>query len=99
MKSIIVKSQKYILLKNYREGFQEEVFQEKYTDYFQNFNYIVGDWSYGKLRLKGFNSKTNPNFKNINDIDKVEEYLNRQCAYECRYFILSKEEKQKEAKE
>ena len=31
----------------------------KATDYFEPFDYIVGDWAYSKLRLKGFYNKTN----------------------------------------
>ena len=92
MKYITIQNQNYMIMKDYKSGFDLESVQEKITDYFKNFDYIVGDWSYGKLRLKGFNSKTNPNFKEINDIDKVEEYIRNQCAYECRYFILSKEQ-------
>ncbi len=95
MEYIILNNQKYLLMKNYKDGFQEEDLQMRYTDYFKNFDYIVGDYSYGKLRLKGFNSKSNPNFKDINDIDKVEEYLEMQCAYGCRYFIISKEKMEK----
>lgn len=78
-------------MKDEKDAIQLDVLEEKVTDYFKNFDYIVGDWAYGKLRLKGFNSKTNSNFKEMNDIDKVEEYLKNYCAYQCRYFILSKE--------
>lgn len=90
MEYILLDGQKYVIKKNYKNGFVIEELEEKYTDYFKNFDYIVGDWSYGKLRLKGFNHSGNPNFKEINDIDKVDLYLQNQCAYECRYFILSK---------
>lgn len=92
MKYIRIEDIDYMVMKDYKNGFDLESLKEKYTDYFKNFDYIVGDWSYGKLRLKGFNSKTNPNFKSWNDIDKVEEYIKTQCPYECRYFILSKEQ-------
>ena len=46
-------------MKNYREALDEEALEAIFTDYFLPFDYIVGDWAYGKLRLKGFNSKTN----------------------------------------
>ena len=91
MNYITIKNQKYLVMKNYRDAIDVEVLSDKLTDYFDNFDYIVGDWAYGKLRLKGFNSKTNKNFKKWNDIDKVEEYIQNHCAYECKHFILSKE--------
>ncbi len=96
MKKIILGETTYSVLKDVKDAVNEEEIIKKYTDYFQDFDYIVGDWAYGKLRLKGFNSKTNPNFKPLNDIDKVEEYIASNCAYECRYFILSKEKEVKQ---
>ncbi len=91
MNYIKVNNQKYLVMKNEKDAIDLEVLNNKMTDYFNNFDYIVGDWAYGKLRLKGFNSKTNKNFKELNDIDKVEDYLKNYCAYQCRYFILAKE--------
>ena len=92
MEYITINNQKYLIMKNERNAVDKEVLKDKLTDYFNNFDYIVGDWAYGKLRLKGFNSRTNKNFKEMNDIDKVEEYLKNYCAYKCSYFILAKED-------
>ncbi len=93
MEYIVINNQKYLVMKNEKDGIDKEELEKKLTDYFDSFDYIVGDWAYGKLRLKGFNSKTNPKFKDINDIDHVDNYLKLYCAPECRYFILSREEK------
>ena len=51
---IVLNNKKYELIKNVRDGFDLEEMNNKYTEYFENFDYIVGDWAYGKLRLKGF---------------------------------------------
>lgn len=80
----------YELIKDYKNGFENEKVEEKMTDYFSEYDYILGDWSYGKLRLKGFCNKTNEKYKNINDKYKIEDYIKEHCAYECRYFILKK---------
>ncbi len=90
MQYIVIHDQKYLIMKNERDAIDSEELEKKITEYFDDFDYIVGDWSYGKLRLKGFNSKTNKNFKEINDIDHVEDYLRDFCAPNCRYFILSR---------
>lgn len=90
MKEISINNNKYHVLKDIKNAVDEEILQTKVTEYFEDFDYIVGDWAYGKLRLKGFNSKTNKNFKAINDIDKVDEYLKTNCAFGCSYFILAK---------
>lgn len=80
----------YEIIKDYKNGFEDESTREKLTDFFVEYDYILGDWSYGKLRLKGFCNKENKNFKEINDIEKVDEYIKKHCSYECRYFILKK---------
>jgi len=90
MKEITINNIKYHVLKDHKKAVDEDVLKDKITEYFNNFDYIVGDWAYGKLRLKGFNSKTNKNFKAINDIDKVDIYLKENCAFNCSYFIIAK---------
>lgn len=80
----------YELVENYKEGFDIKEVTSKATEYFNSFDYIVGDWSYGKLRLKGFCDKTNKEFKSINDINQAKKYLKELCAFDCRYFILKK---------
>lgn len=93
MKTIEVEGNKYKLIKDYRDAFDEELFKEKYTSYFEGFDYIVGDIAYSKLRLKGFTKKNNKFNNKINDYDRVDKYIEENCAYGCRYFILEKEEK------
>ncbi len=91
-KIIEVEGKKYKLIKDYRDGFDEEMFKEKYTSFFEEYDYIVGDIAYSKLRLKGFNDKDNKNFNKINDYKNVDKYIKENCAYGCKYFILKKEE-------
>ena len=91
METVNLENDIYEVIKNVKEGFDKEELEKKYTDYFKDFDYIVGDWAYGKLRLKGFNDDTNQNVKPWNDFSKVDDYIQNQCAYECRYFILKKQ--------
>ncbi len=95
---IEVDNNQYKLIKDYREGFDKDLFLEKYTNYFENYDYIVGDVAYSKLRLKGFNKKTNKNFNKINDYNNVEKYIKENCAYGCKYFILEKITKENNVK-
>ena len=87
---IEIDNNKYELIKDEREAFNEEEFRSRYTDYFKDYDYIVGDWAYGKLRLKGFCSKNNPNLTNINDFSIYKDYIKDHCAYECKYFVVEK---------
>ena len=89
-KIVEVEGKKYKLIKDYRDGFDEEMFKEKYTSFFEEYDYIVGDIAYSKLRLKGFNDKDNKNFNKINDYKNVDKYIKENCAYGCKYFVLHK---------
>ena len=87
---IIVGDNKYELIENYRECFDKEEFISLYTEYFYDFDYIIGDYAYNKLRLKGFYEDSNKKAKKINKISIKDKYLKENCAYSCRYFILKK---------
>lgn len=88
MKTIKINDKEYELIKNYKDGFDLEEVTSKLTDYFDDYDYIVGDWAYGKLRLKGFYDSKNKKVKNINNYNNVEDYINNYCANECKYFII-----------
>lgn len=90
---IKINEKEYEVIENVKDAIEEDVLKEKVTEYFDEFDYIVGDWAYSKLRLKGFNDKNNKNFKPLNDYSNVKDYINNCCAYGCRYFILKKIEK------
>ena len=90
MKEVLINNIKYKIIKDEKNGFNLEETTSKLTDYFYNYDYVVGDWAYGKLRLKGFNKKSNKYFNIINDYNKVDKYINENCAYGCKYFIIEK---------
>lgn len=85
---VIIDNKTYEVIKNVKDALDVADLEGKITDYYDNFDYILGDYAYGKVRLKGFNDKENKNFKPVNDINKVDEYIENCCAYGCKYFIL-----------
>lgn len=90
MKKYLINEKEYELIENFNEGFDETEVIAKLTEYFDLYDYVVGDWSYGKLRLKGFCDKENKIYKNINDINTKDTYIKESCSYGCRYFVLKK---------
>ena len=54
-----IENREYEIITDYKNAFDKEEFTEKYTDYFYDYDYIVGDIAYGKLRLKGFYDSKN----------------------------------------
>jgi uncharacterized protein YutD len=87
---VIINNKKYNIIRNVKDAFILEEVLDKVTDYFDDFDYILGDYAYNKLRLKGFNDPDNKNFKNYNDINGLDDYIKNNCAYGCRYFVISK---------
>ncbi len=90
MEKIIIDKLSYEIIKDYKNGYNKEEFISKCTDYFYDYDYIVGDWAYGKLRLKGFYNKSNKKCKEINNFDNFNKYLKENCAFDCAYFVAKK---------
>lgn len=88
--NIEVNNNKYEMLKDYKMAFDIEEFVSKCTDYFDDYDYIVGDIAYGKLRLKGFYDEKNKKVKKINNFKYIDDYLKNYCANDCKYYILKK---------
>ena len=53
----------YEIIENYKDGFVFNELESKFTDYFYDYDYVLGDWAYGKLRLKGFYDEENKKCK------------------------------------
>ena len=87
---IVVDGFMYEVVKDYREGFNEEAFLGRYTEILGKYDYIVGDWGYGQLRLKGFFDDKNQKATYDTKISTLEDYLYEYCNFGCAYFILRK---------
>lgn len=90
---IEIDNRKFEIIKDERNAFDLEEFERLFTDYFYDYDYIVGDIAYSKLRLKGFYDSKNKKVNKINNYDMLDEYLKENCAVDCKYFILKKGEK------
>ncbi|MEG0825905.1 MAG: YutD-like domain-containing protein, partial [Bacilli bacterium] len=78
------------IIENYKDAYTKEEVGDKCTDYFDTYDYILGDYSYGTLRLKGFCDKQNKLFKPINDVTLYKEYVKNNCSYDCKYFLIKR---------
>ena len=91
MKKVIINNKEYDVIVNYRDAFNEEEFLDKCTDYFYDYDYIVGDIAYSKLRLKGFYDEGNKKVNKINNYKNLDNYLKNNCANDCKYFVVKKQ--------
>ena len=74
-----------------KENFDYEEVNSLFTDYFQDYDYVLGDYSYGKIRLKGFYDSNNKKAKKLNDIKYLEDYIKEYCSPGAKTFLLKKE--------
>ena len=89
-KEININGIKYLIIKNYNDCIDVETLSEKITDYFDDYDYICGDFAYDKVRLKGFYESSNKKCKKINDIKNLDNYEKDYCCYGARLFLLKK---------
>ncbi|KUP05297.1 hypothetical protein Q73_12145 [Bacillus coahuilensis m2-6] len=81
---------KYEIVKEFRDGFNEDALKERYSDILGKYDYIVGDWGYGQLRLKGFYEDQNQKSTFDTKISTVNDYLLEYCNFGCAYFVIKK---------
>lgn len=93
---IVLNDWKYEVIEDYREGFQEDALKARYSEILEKYDYILGDWGYGQLRLKGFFEDNSPKSAYDTKISTLQDYLYEYCNFGCAYFVLKKTEKMPE---
>ncbi|KAB8131791.1 YutD family protein [Gracilibacillus oryzae] len=83
-----IQGKTYQVIKEFREGFDEKAFKERYSEVLSKYDFILGDWGYEQLRLKGFYDDQNPKATFDTKISTCEDYLYEYCNFGCRYFVV-----------
>lgn len=92
---ITIDEWEFELIKEFRDGFNEEALLARYSDVLLKYDYILGDWGYGQLRLKGFFDDRNQKATYETKISTIQDYLYEYCNFGCAYFVLQKKDKVK----
>ncbi|WP_430310814.1 YutD family protein [Rummeliibacillus pycnus] len=87
---IIAEQFMYELIDEVKDGFKQEDFNERFSDILSKYDYIVGDWGYGQLRLKGFYEDKNQKASFDTRISTLQDYIYEYCNFGCAYFVLKK---------
>lgn len=90
MKNIELLNNNYEIIRNDKDCFNYEEIKEKVTDYFEDYDYILGDFSYDKVRLKGYYDSNNKKATKINDYKYIDNYIENYCSYGANIFVLEK---------
>lgn len=87
---IVVGGKTYELVKDNRNGWNLEAFRNRYSEVLERYDYVVGDWGYNQLRLKGFFKDNHPKVSKETSISSLQDYLYEYCNFGCAYFIVEK---------
>ena len=90
---ICINNNCYELVEELKDGFNEEAFRARYSEILNKYDYIVGDWGYNQLRLRGFFADENQKASFDTKISTLSEYLYEYCNFGCAYFVLKKVKK------
>ncbi|AMB99725.1 hypothetical protein AWM75_06880 [Aerococcus urinaehominis] len=88
---ITINGQYFSLIRTYGRGLDLDHLSERYTDYLDQFDYIVGDWSHDQLRLRGFYDNDMRGVALNQKIRFLDDYLLEYCSFACPYFVLGHE--------
>lgn len=80
----------YELIKEHKNGWNVEAFRERYSEVLDRYDYIMGDWGYNQLRLKGFFKESNAKATKETSIAAMQDYLHEYCNFGCAYFLVEK---------
>src|SRR5690606_8293479 len=73
-----------------KSGWNAEAFRNRYSEVLERYDYIVGDWGYEQLRLKGFFKDGSSKATKESVFSFVVDYINEYCNFGCAYFVLEK---------
>lgn len=90
---ICIQNNCYEVIEERSSGFNEEAFRGRYSDILSKYDYIVGDWGYGQLRLRGFFDDGNQKATFDTKISTLTEYLYEYCNFGCPYFVVKRVKK------
>jgi uncharacterized protein YutD len=79
---------------DHKDGWNPEAFRGRYSEVLERYDYIVGDWGYSQLRLKGFYRDNHPKVNRDTAISGMVDYINEYCNFGCAHFVLKKMKEQ-----
>lgn len=82
-----INNHEYELVSDPEKTFDEHEFIDRFSTALSRYDYIVGDWGFGQLRLKGFLATSKNNSKS-EQISALQDYLFEYCNYGAGYFVL-----------
>ncbi|WP_229750402.1 YutD family protein [Paenibacillus nasutitermitis] len=80
----------YELIHENKDGWNPEAFRERFSEVLERYDYVIGDWGYNQLRLKGFFRDNHPKATKDSAFSSMLDYINEYCNFGCAYFVLQR---------
>lgn len=80
----------YRMVVDHKDAWNPEAFRDRYSEVLDRYDYIVGDWGYNQLRLKGFFKESSPKATKDTSIAALQDYLHEYCNFGCAYFVIER---------
>ncbi|WP_241675022.1 YutD family protein [Paenibacillus luteus] len=90
MALIHIGGKSYEIVHENRNGWNPEAFRDRYSEVLERYDFIIGDWGYSQLRLKGFFRDNHQKATKDSTFSGMSDYINEYCNFGCAYFILEK---------
>jgi len=87
---IHINDKTYQIVHDHRDAWNPEAFRDRYSEVLDRYDYIVGDWGYSQLRLKGFYKDGSSKANKDTTIASLQDYLNEYCNFGCAYFVIER---------
>lgn len=81
----------YRLVYNYRDGFDPQRLGERFDHILNKYDYIVGDWGYDQLRLRGFYRDRTRSANRDQTISTLQDYVLEFCNFGCAFFVVARD--------
>ncbi|MER2173852.1 MAG: YutD family protein [Carnobacterium sp.] len=94
--TIMIEGKKFEIVQNYRDAFDAERLGERYSEILDKYDYVVADWGFEQMRLKGFYDNRNRKVPQDQRIANLQDYLYEYCNFGCPYFVLQRVDDKKE---
>ncbi|MWC30121.1 DUF1027 domain-containing protein [Paenibacillus sp. MMS18-CY102] len=89
---MLIGGKRYELIVDHKNGWNPAAFRDRYSDVLERYDYIIGDWGYNQLRLKGFFKDNHPKGNKESFISGLVDYINEYCNFGCAYFVIHRPE-------
>src|SRR5699024_4161201 len=88
--TVTIKDIPYNIVENYRDAFNKEELERRYSDIMEKYDYIVADISDEKARLKGFYRSSYKKAPAELRISNLKDYILEYCNFGCAYYVLQR---------